>query len=106
MRRAVLVLLMLGLLSVAAAPAFARDPVPAATAPVDSAAISDQAVVTPVWWYGPRYYYPGWYGGAYVYPGYSTYYYGPDYVPGPTYVYPGGVYYYGQRFYRGPRWWW
>jgi hypothetical protein len=110
----ILPLAVLGLLGTTVLSARADDlaPVPA----VYSTA-SDQAVVTPVDWYGPRVY-PGWYGSYYYpspgysyYPGY--YYYGNPgyysyYYPGPTYQYytPYGAYYRPYRYYcGGPRWW-
>jgi len=90
MKRIVLVAALLGVLSVAMAPALAsaNNSQPSTSAAI--AAPGEQGVVTPVRWWGPRPYY-GWYRG----------YWGPRYYyPGPVYRY--GYYYPWWRGYYGP----
>ncbi len=94
MKRKLLALMMLGILSCVTVAASAQERRPTQTTATYSAAAADQAVVVPVRWFGYRYA-PGYYGPYY-------YGYGPYYYPGPYYYYYPAPYGFGFS-YSGPR---
>jgi len=98
MKRIALVAVVLGVLAVALAPAFAKADNRQPTMTTAVATPADQGAVTPVHWWGPRAYY----GGYRAYWGPRYYYPGPVYryrsYPGwGAYGYRPGFYYYAPR---------